>query len=339
MEEDGSKAKKQCTRIGTHNGKFHCDEVLACFLLRLLDEFRDAEIVRTRDPKLLDTCNVVVDVGGVYDHSKLRYDHHQRIFSDSMHSLTSGAKKWVTKLSSAGLVYLHYGSRVIAQLIQLPENHEHVGVLYDKVYENFIEEIDAIDNGIDVSEGELKYKITTSLSSRVGRLNPAWNEEGADENERFHEAVSLVGKEFTDIVNGYHKVWLPARSIVKKAVEDRMRVDSSGEIILLPQFCPWPDHLHNLEKELSLEGVLKYVVFEDVKGKTWRVQAVPSKLGSFENRLSLPEEWRGLRDDKLCEVSGIEGCVFVHTGGFIGGNVSREGAVEMARKSLTSKKI
>ena len=50
-----------------------------------------------------------------------------------MHSLTSGAKKWVTKLSSAGLVYLHYGSRVIAQLIQLPENHEHVGVLYDKV--------------------------------------------------------------------------------------------------------------------------------------------------------------------------------------------------------------
>ncbi len=32
---------------------------------------------------------------------------------------------------------------------------------------------------------------------------------------------------------------------------------------------------------------------------------------SFENRLSLPESWRGLRDDELSSVSGIPGCVFV----------------------------
>ena len=28
--------------IGTHNGTFHCDEVLACFMLKTLDEYRDA---------------------------------------------------------------------------------------------------------------------------------------------------------------------------------------------------------------------------------------------------------------------------------------------------------
>lgn len=27
-------------RIGTHNGTFHCDEALACALLRLLPEYR-----------------------------------------------------------------------------------------------------------------------------------------------------------------------------------------------------------------------------------------------------------------------------------------------------------
>ena len=97
---------------GTHNGRFHCDEVLACYMLKLLPEYRDAEIVRTRDPKvgrscpchciaccmllscsvlcsvcpwyaspscqLLETCDVVVDVGGIYDPSVHRYDHHQR---------------------------------------------------------------------------------------------------------------------------------------------------------------------------------------------------------------------------------------------------------------------
>ena len=41
-----SQAKKRCTdnmtvkKIGTHNGSFHCDEVLACFFLRQLPEYK-----------------------------------------------------------------------------------------------------------------------------------------------------------------------------------------------------------------------------------------------------------------------------------------------------------
>lgn len=27
---------------------------------------------------MLDTCELIVDVGGIYDHDKKRYDHHQR---------------------------------------------------------------------------------------------------------------------------------------------------------------------------------------------------------------------------------------------------------------------
>ncbi|KAH9496858.1 hypothetical protein Btru_010006 [Bulinus truncatus] len=70
----------------------------------------------------------------------------------------------------------------------------------------------------------------------------------------------------------------------------------------------------------------------------WRVQCVPKTLGSFENRLSLPEEWRGVRDAELSEKSGIPGCVFVHSSGFIGGNKSFQGVLEMARRSLDSEK-
>lgn len=33
-------------KIGTHNGHFHCDEILACFMLRQLPKYADAEIVR-----------------------------------------------------------------------------------------------------------------------------------------------------------------------------------------------------------------------------------------------------------------------------------------------------
>ncbi len=34
-------------------------------------------------------------------------------------------------------------------------------------------------------------------------------------------------------------------------------------------------------------------------------------------------------------VSGIDGCVFVHAAGFIGGNKTYEGALAMAAKALT----
>lgn len=46
--------------IGTHNGSFHCDEALACYLLQKLPRYADAKIVRTRDAETLAGCDIVV---------------------------------------------------------------------------------------------------------------------------------------------------------------------------------------------------------------------------------------------------------------------------------------
>lgn len=94
-----AKKAKTSPIIGTHSGTFHADESLAVFLLRILPAYKDADLVRTRDQAKLDECTIVVDVGGVYDHAALRYDHHQRGFVENF------GNDFVTKLSSAGLVY------------------------------------------------------------------------------------------------------------------------------------------------------------------------------------------------------------------------------------------
>lgn len=39
-------------RVGTHNGSFHCDEALGCYLIRLTSQFAGADVVRTRDPQV-----------------------------------------------------------------------------------------------------------------------------------------------------------------------------------------------------------------------------------------------------------------------------------------------
>jgi hypothetical protein len=47
-------------RVGTHNGSFHCDEALGCYLIRLTSQFAGADVIRTRDsqvpPSLCSIC-------------------------------------------------------------------------------------------------------------------------------------------------------------------------------------------------------------------------------------------------------------------------------------------
>lgn len=45
------------------------------------------------------------------------------------------------------------------------------------MYDNFVEEVDGVDNGIDPSSGVSNYAVSTSLSKRVKRLAISWNEE------------------------------------------------------------------------------------------------------------------------------------------------------------------
>lgn len=71
---------------------------------------------------------------------------------------------------------------------------------------------DAIDNGISTHDGLPRYKTSTNLSSRVGNLNPWWNQEkDVDVTARFEKAMELVSTEFLDKVNYFAKCWWPAR--------------------------------------------------------------------------------------------------------------------------------
>ncbi|KAJ2656797.1 hypothetical protein IWW48_004823 [Coemansia sp. RSA 1200] len=321
--------------IGTHSGTFHCDEALACYMLHQLGEYKDAKVVRSRDPAVLDTCDIVVDVGGVYDHDAKRYDHHQRGFDEQF------SENYKTKLSSAGLIYKHYGKDVIRAILADEKiGDQEVDVLYDKIYEVLIEGIDGNDNGIPRYPEDIEpaYKESTGLGSRVSRLNPWWNQPEGDMDARFANAMKITGEELYERVRYFALAWMPGRKIVEQGFDGRFEVDQSGQIVLFDQFCPWKDYLDTIEEEARTKdpnlAKLIYVLYPD-PANNWRVQAVPEAPGSFKSRHALPEAWRGVRDNELSERAGIEGCIFVHQSGFIGGNKTRDGALALARKALT----
>jgi uncharacterized UPF0160 family protein len=329
-----AKKMKSTKIIGTHSGTFHCDEALAVFLLRLTDEYKDADLVRTRDPAKLEPLDIVVDVGGVYDDEKKRYDHHQRGFTEVF------GHGFGTKLSSAGLVYKHYGKHIIARTLDVAEDDAQVHTLWLQLYSELIESIDAIDNGVNISDSPPKYNQRTDLSSRVRRLNPRWNEPASDDDydAKFAVASKMTGEEFLQQLDYFANAWLPARDIVAKALEERKEVDPSGQIVVFKQSAPWKDHLFSIEPTLQPPAKILYVLYPENPEKSdskWRIQCVPESPDSFVNRLSLPEAWRGVRDADLEKVSGIAGAFFCHASGFIGGNLTYNGVLAMARAALS----
>jgi uncharacterized UPF0160 family protein len=352
----GGRGKIYSTIILTINsGHFHADEALAVYMLRLLPSYSNASLIRTRDPNLLATCHTVVDVGGEYTPENHRYDHHQRTFNTTFPARS-------TKLSSAGLVYMHFGRAIIAQRTGLPESDPDVEILYQKLYTEFVEAIDANDNGIELYDPKAlngiqrRYKdFSITLPSLVADLNAAIddpllpplvpatsleiNNPQHAEDSRFLQASALMGTSFVRKLTLAHTRWLPARSTVLNAYTNRHETDPSGAIITLPTGgVPWKEHLYTIESENPANTKVLYVLYPEsgVSDSKWRVQAVGVSAESFESRKPLKAEWRGVRDEDLSAKAGIEGCVFVHASGFIGGNLTRAGALEMARQSMVA---
>lgn len=331
MSEPETKKPKTMLRICTHSGSFHADESLAVYLVRLLPKYKNAELVRSRKPEDWETSDLVIDVGGKYDGGIKWFDHHQRDFNETF------SADFHTKLSSAGLVYKHFGKEIIQHELQL-QNQADVDFLYVKLYKEFVEALDANDNGINNYDKDVEPRFNDrniTLPSIVSRYNPSWNESSTDEDfdRAFETSSAFMGLVFSSLLNGYGKSWLPAKGIVLDAFKNRFNVHESGEILVLDQFCPWKEHLYAVERENNAQGVTKFVLFADSSLK-WRISTVSVTSTSFEFRKGLPEPWRGIRDEELSKLTGVAGCIFVHAAGFIGGAQTKEAVLELAKKSL-----
>lgn len=69
----------------------------------------------------------------------------------SYHVLLFPRKLWQAKLSTAGFICLLFGHKLLAYLLAIVK----VSILYDKMYENFVKQVDMVDNGLSQrTEGE-----------------------------------------------------------------------------------------------------------------------------------------------------------------------------------------
>lgn len=283
--------------IATHNGKFHADDVFGVALLKQL--YPDAQIVRSRDPQILDSADLVLDVGGIYDVEKKRFDHHQ---------LSSGARESGVLYSAFGLLWQEYGKEFCG-------NDD----IWLKMDSRLVTVIDAVDNGQDLYTVSDFGTRPLDISEYLGLFNPIGDDEDFD--SQFDVAVSLATTVLLRLRAKYANV-LAAEQLFRDSYE----ASPDKRFVVLDKYIP---HASIASKQPEL----LYTVYPGATGN-WTIQAVRPEKSQFGNRKDLPSAWRGLNGAELAAVTGVTDAVFCHKAAFIAAAESREGALKLVELAI-----
>jgi len=293
--------------VVTHGGKYHADDVFTVATLELLLDPRELAIIRTRDQKLIDQADYVVDVGGLYDPEKKRFDHHMRE--------GAGVRENGIPYASFGLVWKEYGEK----LCDSKQAAEYIDT-------KLIQPIDGPDNSIEIYDecflGVAPYTIQAVLTA----FRPTWKEE-MRYDDVFIRMVAL------------------AKHILKREIETAGYYIEAVEIIRAVYHSTKDKQIiifgkdHSFGREMIVNVLAEYpepmaVVLFRPDQRNWQTAVVPKTPHTMEARKSFPDAWCGKKDEALTEASGISGALVCHRTGFMIISKLREDAIALAQKAL-----
>lgn len=293
-----SRKKAKETAI-THGGVFHADDVFATVVLRKV--FGDINVSRVFSvPENLSDDVIVFDIGFG------KYDHHQK---------DKALREDGVPYAAVGLLWRDFGPQICADT---PDPD----FVWEQVDKMLIKGIDAIDNGAMLKTDYPAQAM--NICQMISLFNPTWDSE-QNSDVAFWQAVdfaeAIFDKLFASVVST-----AKAQNLVEQAIEE-----SDGNIMVLDRFVPWQEAIFASENPKA-DGIL-YVVFPSNRGGfNW--QCVPDAPGSFGQRKSVPESWKGLRDEVLQAETGVETAIFCHPAGFMGAAETLEDCLKMAQMAV-----
>jgi uncharacterized UPF0160 family protein len=294
-------------KIVTHNGKFHPDELFAvATILLILDQTNTKyEIVRTRDKNEIAGGDFVLDVGGVYDPDKNKFDHHQ----------IGGAGKRENGIPYAtfGLVWKKFG-------LQLCSDQKVV----DRIDRKLVQSIDADDNAVrtftPLSSEVKPYQLEDAISAFL----PTWTEKDQNIDLAFLKVLVLVEEILARKIKKAGDFFLGEKRVLaayEKAEDKR--------VIVLDDEYSWKETLSKFPEPL-------FVVANDGRRPEWAVSTVRESPDFIKSRKLFPESWAGRKDKELSEITGVNGALFCHNGRHLVMAKDFQSAMELANIAVES---
>lgn len=269
----------------THSGTMHADDVFATAFLDLY--LGNVKVFRTGSVNIDELSSDVL----VYDVGRGKFDHHQ---------LNAVRRENGITYCSFGLLWKEYGRRFLER-----RNVSFVEEVFEEIDKDFIEGIDADDNGVFPKiEADFKVKTTSNI---VKLFNPSF-ESNQNEDEQFLKAVTLakmILEEEIVYINGK----VIADKKVRKIIDE---LGSDSKYLVLDEFLPYEETMLNCSKANNI----LFVAFPSNRGG-YAIKTIPKSLEDKTARMSFPEEWAGLSNEELEKVSNIKGLRFCHLGRFI----------------------
>lgn len=286
--------------IVTHNGSFHADDVFGVAALRMHLMPEEIKIIRTRDRSVIETGDWVLDVGGIYDPSGQRFDHHQN---------GAPVRENGIPYAAFGLVWKHVGE-------QLAGSSEAA----DLVEQKLVMPIDAGDNGVSLFSLTHPPITPFGMHDLATLFLPAWNTP-ADMNENFNHAVQMAHEILSRAIT-HAKADIRMHALVKKTYGQTANKTLLEFTVSIPSeaFIDYPE--------------VNVVVcpHDPAVDARWEATTIRKGRDSFEPRAKFPESWAGLSGAELAKESEIPDAIFAHKARFYFVAESRESALAAAAK-------
>ena len=299
----GTQRKK---KLGTHNGIFHCDEVLGIAILMIAFMDYIITVTRTRLPEVLSTLDIVIDVGGG------KYDHHMEDFDQ--HRPTGEL------YASAGLVWKDFGLKAIlnvAKAIGISLSKSDAQAIHEEIDRELIIPADQEDNGKQDS---------THIFSFVSSFLPAWMET-QNYDEAFDKVVTIVRTILYETIKA--KI---SKVTAKYELAERYKIAEDGILEIPAQTMPWLEDVVMYNQAHNND--LKFVIFPYPDGG-WAAQAVPPSVEKkFEQLIPFPKEWAGKNEKTLPGICGIPDATLCHKFRFFARAKTKESIIKMCQISM-----
>ena len=289
----------------THTGTMHADEVFATAFLSMY--LKDVKVCRVSNININELDENII----VYDVGRGKFDHHQEDALKRENGIT---------YSSFGLLWKEYGKKYLEQ-----QNIDYIEEVFNGIDKDFVEMIDAIDNGV-FPKIEAGYKVKT-LSDVIKLFNPSYQSDEIEDNQ-FVKAVTVAKLIFEEeILQIIGKV--KAKIKILNLIEN-----NKNNYLLLDEYLPYEETILNEEKANNIY----FTIFPSNRGG-YAIKTIPKSTEDKTFRMEIPKQWAGLIDEELEITSGIKGLTFCHNNRFILSCKDKETAINTVEKILEMQEI
>ena len=283
----------------THSGTMHADEVFATAFLDLYK--KDIKVFRTTNISSNDYKDKLI-----YDIGRGKFDHHQE---------DARVRENGIKYCSLGLLWEEFGKDFLKE-----QNYENIDELYQEIEKDFIEQIDAIDNG-EFPKVEARYKLK-SISDIIKIFNPSFKS-NENESTQFIKAVGVAKLIFEEEI-----LHCNGKVIAKNIVLNKVK-ETDKKYIILDEYMPYEEAILNNEDANNIV----FVIYPSTRGG-YALKTIPKSNEDKSSRCEIPQEWAGKSDKELEDVSGIKDVLFCHIGRFIISTKTKESAIKIVEKMI-----